>query len=174
MFMSGFDKHRFAEAFAAAVLGAAAHEYLRGGASKGADDFDVVRKFQRALLVATAMPGFTEDVSVRYIQRLAGLPKAGKKRYLRQVLQPSDTSFDERMTSIVIFDHALQPEGEWQATSSLYQADQQGFDEQLIAAPQKLADWIGDQAEKAELDRQDREKNGSFWTRVGARIDKYL
>ena len=171
--MAGFDKARFAEAFAAALLGAAAHDYLRGAAGGPSNNFDVVRKFQRGLLLAASMPGFTEDVSTRYLGRIAQLTKAGKKKYLRQVLQPSESFFDERMTSLVIFDHALQPDVEWTNTTTVYQVDEGSVENPIMSGAKVLSNWADNHAKKREAEYE-RRRNSGFWGRVGVWIDKLL
>lgn len=111
--MPEFDKARFVESTIAAILGAGAYGYLSQSNGVPENSGKSAKKFQRSLILATNFDGFDEDVVKRYLKRIANLEPHQRERYTSFVLQPPDGPFDERETSVVIFDHALKDDEEW-------------------------------------------------------------
>lgn len=157
--MANFDKMRFAESLGAAVLGAAAYDQFKGHGERGGPRIDALRKFQRALIVAMSNEGFTEEISQRYLSRVSAILKRHRMNYISMVLQPSERNFDERLTSLIIFDHALQGDGEWQALLAAYSFDSPGFWQKLDA---DIDEWLSKDTKDIRLKRENRKTVEEF------------
>lgn len=138
--MSGFDRYRFVEAFAAALLGAYVHDQFQNGNVGPQGARDAVQKFQRSLLLAASNDGFTETVSLKYKQRISLLSESARLKYIRLTLQPNQSQCDERLTALLIFDHALQSNVEWEATIRMLSLDQLSVSEK---AENSATDLLG-------------------------------
>ena len=172
--MSGFDKSRFAESFVASLLGTAAYDFLQGdnGSLSGVE---IARRFQRSLLVAMNHNGFTEDIAARYLERVGNLSQSQRKRYMRVTLQPSETDFDEGLTSVVIFDNALKSDKDWDGflrafsleTRSPFEAASSGVKSALNQTGNDVRGYIRTEYEKvlAEDERLSRTWYGRIYLR---------
>jgi len=169
--MAGFSAGRFVEGFAAALLGAYIHEKTKDGVGSG--NADAIQKFQRALLVTANNAGFTEQLSIKYKQRIGLLKPRSRMRYIRLALQPDQRSFDERVTAILLLDHALQSNVEWEATIRLMGLDQPDLQDKATAAMNKstetlssFAGFLDNAATKLEADtkrrREERERRFTY------------
>ena len=172
--VSGFDKSRFAESFVASLLGTAAYDFLQGdnGSLSGVE---IARRFQRSLLVAMNHNGFTEDIAARYLERVGNLSQSQRKRYMRVTLQPSETDFDEGLTSVVIFDNALKSDKDWDGflrafsleTRSPFEAASSGVKSALNQTGNDVRGYIRTEYEKvlAEDERLSRTWYGRIYLR---------
>jgi len=114
--------------------------------------------------LAASHDGFTETVSLKYKQRISLLNQSARLKYIRQILQPNQAQFDERLTALLIFDHALSPNVEWEATIRMFSLDQPDASEKMAGFSKEVFGGLGqivsdaDQAfaRRAEKLRSDR------------------
>lgn len=146
--MLDFEKMRFIESFAAALLGAYAYEKLGSDRVGSQAPLDAGRKFQRSLLLAAGNEGFTETVALTYKQRIANLHDGARLKYFKLTLQPSQQDCDERLTALMIFDHALQSSVEWELTVRMLSLDKPSVAERVSDEYSRREQAISQHAEK--------------------------
>lgn len=135
--LAGFDRYRFVEAFAAALLGGYVYDKISSGGLGGSQD--AAQKFQRALLLAASHDNFTETVSLKYKQRVSLLSEGKRLKYIRTTLQPDQKNFDERLSALMIFDHAMQSNVEWEATLRMLSLDGPDLNEKMSDAAETFS-----------------------------------
>ena len=120
--MSQFNKTRFFEGLAAAIIGGVAIEKGKE-AILGTSKADDSKKFHKALMVAQQSGSLSERDSESYLSRIAKLSEYNKPRYMEFILQPSRDRFDANETSAAILDHAKQNDRQWVATLAAFSLD---------------------------------------------------
>lgn len=177
--MSSFDKTRFAEAFVAAILGGVAQNYMQDG-QKSILKTEVARMYQRSLILAMNINGFTEEVSSRYLQRVGDLPPSKRATYMQVCLQPSENNFDERLSSVMIFDHALKNDLDWFNFLRAFSLDGPSNYEAVVAGSNSALNYVGTvflewraiAAQEAKADKIRRSR--TWYGRLGLWIDSLL
>ncbi len=102
----------------------------------------------RALLIAMANEGFTEAVSERYLSRISDMQKGNRLKYLKIIMQPSEINFDERLTALVIFDHSLQSNDEWNKTIEIYSLNEQSVYNEIKEHSRNISNMIESKSEQ--------------------------
>ena len=164
--MSGFNATRFAEAFAAALLGAYIHEGVKSNMVGQTSNRDAAQKFQRCLLLAASNDGFTEVISVKYRQRIGLLKERARMKYIKMTLQPNQPNCDERLTSLLIFDHALQSNVEWEATVRMLSLDSPSSADNILNGVSDLAKDMDDAMARHAEDRREKDSNLGWFDRM--------
>ena len=136
--MSGFNSFRLFESFVAAIFGAAAYDSIKTKIHESGNHLETLRKFHRAILIAEQAPSFSEETGTRYLTRIAALSESKKRKYIRACLQPSDSAFDERISALLIVNHATKTDEEWNLLISAASLDGRDFQEQIP----ELAEYI--------------------------------